>query len=441
MSAAPGLFAGAFLLLVLGAVMACLEASLVALPEARIRAMRDEMGEGGRLLERYLADPGRALSRLLAGRVLAPIAATTVVMLPLVERQARWWVLSLVALGIAFVYGLFVEVAVTIGRRRARAIAPRALVWMRPLALSLAPFAAPIGAAGRWVSSKLTETISYEPMPVTEKEVEYVVEEAQSSGAVDPMSSQMLQNVFGLKSLTAREIMVPRTRVVAMEVSTSLEDAVRMLSEEGLSRVPVYRQQIDNVVGVLFAKDLFRAATTHLSAPPGESSPQITTTVESIMRKPVFFVSDGQPILSVLRGMQTRRVHLAVVVDEFGAVIGILTLEDILEELVGEIEDEDDRDEAELVTVSENRWLASAAMSLSVLGEKLDVEFPEGGDYTSLGGFLAARAGKVPDLGTVVVWEGLRFIVREGDKRKAIKVEIVRDPRRSSAPVSSASAE
>lgn len=300
---------------------------------------------------------------------------------------------------------------------------------------------APIGAAGRWVSSKLTETISYEPTPVTEKEVEYVVEEAQSSGAVDPMSSQMLQNVFGLKSLTAREIMVPRTRVVAMDVTTSLEDAVRMLSEEGLSRVPVYRQQIDNVVGVLFAKDLFRAATTHLSAPPGESSPQITTTVESIMRKPVFFVSDGQPVLSVLRGMQTRRVHLAVVIDEFGGVIGILTLEDILEELVGEIEDEDDRDEAEFVTVNDDRWLASAAMSLLTLGEKLGVEFPEGGDYTSLGGFLAARAGKVPDVGTVVIWEGLRFIVREGDKRKAIKVEIVRDPRRSSAPVSSATAE
>jgi CBS domain containing-hemolysin-like protein len=147
------------------------------------------------------------------------------------------------------------------------------------------------------------------------------------------------------------------------------------------------------------------------------------------MRRPPLYVTDAQPVLSVLREMQARRMHIAMVVDEFGALVGLVTLEDVLEELVGEIEDEhDDRNpEADFVEVAEGRYLASAAMPIENLERKLEVDFPDEGDYASLGGFLAARAGKVPEVGTVVVWEGLRFIVREGDKRKATRVEIVRD--------------
>ncbi len=423
----------ATLVLVLGAVMACLETSLVTLPEARLRVLRDELGARGVLLERYLADPGRTLTRLLAGRVLAPITATVLVVPWFVVRGDPWWVLALVVLALGFLYGLLVEVGVSVGRRRARVIAPRALSWMRPIALLLAPFAAPLAAVGEWVSARLRERASLEPPPVTEKEVEYVVEEAQSAGAVDPMSSQMLQNVFEIKNRTARDVMVPRTRIVALDVNTPLEAAVRKLSEEAHSRIPVYRGQIDNVVGLLIAKDLFRVATERLTMTAREDAEPLT--VDALMRRPVLFVTDSQPVLSVLRDMQARRTHLAVVVDEFGAMVGVVTLEDVLEELVGEIEDEhDDRSaESEFTEISAGRYMASAAIAISGLGEKLDVEFPGDGDYASLGGFLAARAGKVPEVGAVVLWEGLRFIVREGDKTRVTKVEIVRDRARTDA--------
>jgi putative hemolysin len=416
------------LVLIVGAVMACLESSLVALPEARLRALRDELGVQGELLERYLADPNRTLSRLLAGRVLAPITATVLVVPWFVVRGDPWWVLALVVLALGFLYGLLVEVGVSIGRRRARSIAPRALSWMRPIALLLAPFAAPLAAVGEWVSARLRERASLEPPPVTEKEVEYVVEEAQSVGAVDPLSSQMLQNVFEIKNRSARDIMVPRTRIVAMEVNTPLDVAVRKLSEEAHSRIPVYRGQVDNVVGLLIAKDLFRVATERLSMTASEAA--TLPTVDTLMRRPVLFVTDTQPVLSVLRDMQLKRTHLAVVVDEFGAMVGIVTLEDVLEELVGEIEDEhDDRNpESEFSEVAAGRYMASAAIPIATLGERLDVEFPADGDYASLGGFLAARAGKVPEVGAVVLWEGLRFIVREGDKSRVTKIEIVRAP-------------
>lgn len=420
---------GAGLFLVLGALMACLESSLMTLPEARIRALRDELGPSGDLLERYLLDPARTLSRLLAGRVIAPIAATVMIVPLFIVRGDRWWVLGLVVVAVSFLYGVMLEVAVSIGRSRARKIAPRALAWMRPLALLLAPLAAPMERVGKWVSGRLADRNSMEPPPLTEKEIEYVVEAAQSVGAINPVRARVLQNVFGLKDRVARDIMVPRTRIVALDVTTGLEEAVRQLSEEGHSRVPIYRGKIDEVVGVLIAKDLFRVATARSSTPPGTTPPALGT-VEGVMRRPPLYVTDAQPVLSVLREMQARRMHIAMVVDEFGALVGLVTLEDVLEELVGEIEDEhDDRGpDTEFVEVSAGKYLASAAMPIEGLGRRLAVEFPEEGDYASLGGFLAARAGKVPEVGTVVIWEGLRFIVREGDKRKATRVEIVRDP-------------
>nr|MBK7069966.1 CBS domain-containing protein [Deltaproteobacteria bacterium] len=153
----------------------------------------------------------------------------------------------------------------------------------------------------------------------------------------------------------------------------------------------------------------------------------------------MIMVSDTQPVTSVLRELQLKRMHLAMVVDEFGAILGLVTLEDILEELVGDIRDEhDEQVDTDVVEIAPGRYLVSAAMAVSDLSERLSVRFPEDGDYTTLGGFLSARAGKVPSVGTVVLWDSLRFVVREGDKRRATKVEVVRDPQRANQKSSAA---
>lgn len=417
---------GAALFLALGAVLVTIESSLVSLPDARMRALRDELGPRGRRLEIYLADPMRVLSRLLAGRVICPILATALTVTAAMSDRPPWWEIVLRVLAVATVYGLLTEVAVAIGRHRARQIAPRALGWVRPIGWVLAPFAFPMALVGkamrRWLAERSQEHVG----EMTEKEVEYVVEAAEQSGAVDAVSSEMLQNVIDLKEMTAREIMVPRTQIVALDIHTPFDAAVQRMSDEGHSRVPLFEGQIDNVVGVLVTKDLFRVATQ----PPGKVGER---SVEALARKPVIMVSDTQPVTSVLRELQLKRMHLAMVVDEFGAILGLVTLEDILEELVGDIRDEhDDQVDTELVEVAPGRYLVSAGMAVTDLSERLSVRFPEDGDYTTLGGFLSARAGKVPSVGTVVLWDSLRFVVREGDKRRATRVEIVRDPQRAS---------
>ena len=425
-------FVGAALFLGLGAVLVCIESSLVALPDARMRALRDELGPRGKRLETYLADPMRVLSRLLAGRVICPILATALTVSATLQHAPPWWELALRVLGVATVYGLLTEMAVAVGRHRARQIAPAALGWVRPIGWVLAPFAFPMALVGRAMRRWLSERSQEHVAEMTEKEVEYVVEAAEQSGAVDAVSSEMLQNVIDLKELTAREIMVPRTQVVALDIHTPFDKAVERMSEEGHSRVPLFDGQIDNVVGVLVTKDLFRVATT----PAGKGGER---SLEALSRRPVIMVSDTQPVTSVLRELQLKRMHLAMVVDEFGAILGLVTLEDILEELVGDIRDEhDDHTDSDLIEQAPGRYLARATIPVSELSERLSVSFPDDGDYTTLGGFLSARAGKVPSVGTVVLWGSLRFVVREGDKRRATKVEIVRDPQRASQKAPSA---
>lgn len=423
-------------LFVLGATLAAIEASLLAMPEARLRAIRDERGDPGGLIERYLRDPDRVLTRLLAGRVFAPLMAMALATRTLLSEGAAWWHIALVLPSLAFFSGILDLLAVTLGRGRARHIAPRALLWSRPLLLVLAPVALPMQALGAWARRRVGERASDDAPAVTEREVEYVVEQAESAGAVDPVSSEMLHNVFEVKSLTARDVMVPRTKMVAIEAQTSVAEALRRFNEEGHSRVPVFREQVDHPIGTLHAKDLYRHAVQRADgAAPGEG------TVEGFARRPPFLVSDTQPALSVLRDMQSKRAHLAIVVDEYGSVVGLVTLEDILEEIVGDIQDEHDSAEQDLEDLGEGRWLASAAMPVSALEEALAVDFPDREDYASLGGFLAAHAGRVPVVGTAVEWGGYRFVVREGDKRRATKVEIVRAAKpRAAEPEAEASA-
>lgn len=406
--------------LLLGSFIAGAEAAVVSLPEARLRALRDEMGERrGAPLTRYLSEPTRVLTSLLAFRVTALIVAAVLTTNALVQRQARWWELAAIVAVLSLVYSVLAEVFVTVARARARSLAPLALMFTRPFELLVSPLVAPLLPLSRMIHARAAQRNTSDPPEVTEREVEYLVEQAEHTGALDPSRGEMLQNVLELKDLTARDVMVPRTRIHALEASTPLDRALAIVTEEGHSRVPVYKGQIDNVIGILHVKDLFRVA----HGPEGGRN----VPVETLVRKPVLFVADSQSALTLLRDMQARRMHMAMVIDEFGAVAGLVTLEDILEELVGDIQDEHDVEEAQLVEQSPGRFLVAAAIPLSKLGEQLGVEFPEHDTYATLGGFLAEQTGKVPAVGTTVRWNGWTFTVREGNARTVTKVEIVAD--------------
>jgi CBS domain containing-hemolysin-like protein len=224
--------------------------------------------------------------------------------------------------------------------------------------------------------------------------------------------------------------MLPRTQVTSLAVSTPLEEALRLVAESGHSRYPVYKGSVDNVVGLLYAKDLLKTAANGNLA---EGS------LEAALRTPVAFVPESQSASSVLQDMRAGRHHMAIVIDEFGGMSGIVTLEDLLEKIVGDIRDEHDTDEPPIADLGDGRLLVDASVPIGDLGRYLGADLPEDGDYRSLGGYIIAELGRVPEVGARVNALGLEFEVREADERRVAKVEIRRSsPPESLAPRSSA---
>jgi len=243
----------------------------------------------------------------------------------------------------------------------------------------------------------------------------------------DDVQEELLRSVLEFADRVAKEIMVPRTRVVAVDRDVPAGELLRIVTENPYSRMPVYAGSIDEVVGVLLVRAIL--ADVRDGRPIALANHV----------KPAFFVPEQMKISRLLREMQRRRTHLAVVVDEFGGTSGVVTLEDVLEEIVGEIQDEGDTETAPVRALAPGVWLADGGIPLhdleGYLNERLqpsddgaegraEIRFPDQADYETLAGFVTATAGRVPPVGAFVAWDELTLTVRAGDERRVSKVEI-----------------
>lgn len=417
--------AGALACAAVGSVFATMDAALSSLTPGRLSALHEQStGISKVALDRYHRSPSRQHSRWLVGRVVFMALASVLIAEAVAPFVPGWSVALLGALGAVATYGTLAEIGINLARRRADDFTLRFLPFIGLLELIVLPLAAPIALMGRWAA----RLVASEPPPdarLTETEVEWVVAEGQKHGSLGREPAEMIRNVLELKDLVVRDVMVPRTRVSAIEVTRPLPEVLKIVASEGHSRFPVYRDKVDNIVGLLYAKDLFRILK--------DVKLQSRALVD-LVRAPVNFVPETQGVSSVLREMRSRRLHMAVVIDEFGGVSGIVTLEDILEVIVGEIRDEYDTEEAPIQDLGDGRLLVDAAVSVDDLSAYLGAKIPEDGDYESLGGLLVHRAGKVPDIGTQIEAFDFFFIVREADEKRIIKVEIVRPRGLSEVP-------
>ncbi len=401
----------------IGAALAALEGALVAFGEVRLLAARDKGGRDGRTAARALEEGLRLSTRLLVGRVIAIVVAVGLT----VHRTATmgsWWITAIALAAVALFYA---SVAVGLGaltRARAAAWTLPMLRIMRPIELLAWPFAAPLSALAGFLARRFQPP----PAPTSDdavREVEHMIEQREESGSITEEFADLLLSVLEFKDTVAREVMVPRTQMKAIDIDTSIDEVLAIVVREGHSRYPVYRDRVDQVEGILYAKDLFRILMN------GEREKHHS--LHRIIRRPVYFVAESHKIGQLLREMQSRRFHLAIVVDEFGGTSGIVTLEDIIEEIVGEIRDEHDTEEPMVQEIGPDHWSVDASISIYDLGEILDVDFEEvDGDYESLGGMIVELAGGVPDVGESVDAHGFSFTVREADERRVTRVEIRR---------------
>ncbi len=398
--------------LITAAVYSAANGGVASLSEGVLHAHAEGDDASAREAQR-LIDRGRAIrARLLVGRVLAlSLAAGAAALLPLEPLLLRMGA----AVGVAVFYGAMAHVAATAVAQRGARGALRFLKAVRPLELAMAPLAAPLGALGA-----LTERLI--PRPRESGEVgtlalEHLIGRGEEAGTFAEEHADMLRSVLEFRDTVAREVMVPRTQVEAFEIGTPLSEVALRVEESGHSRYPVFREHVDHVEGVLYAKDLFR---WFREGRPDEA-------LASIIRKPALFVPETRKIDSILREMQQRRFHLGVVVDEFGGVAGIVTLEDILEEIVGEIDDELDEAYQPVAECAPGRFVADADVSVYDLADYLGEPLDDGeGDYDSLGGMIVQLAGRVPQVGEEVHAGAFDLRVIEADDRHVQRVEIVR---------------
>ncbi|MBX3273613.1 MAG: HlyC/CorC family transporter [Sandaracinaceae bacterium] len=392
--------------------------AIAALGEVRLLAAIEAGGRDARTAQRLLDEAQVRRTRLAVGRVVGLVTAVALAMHLTWERAP--WVTAVVVGAVAFV-----QAAISAGfgaAARARAVSwalPLARL-LRPVDLLVAPFAFPVhllaSSVGRWLEEAHAPADDEHSL----REVEHMIEKREESGSITEEFAELLLSVFEFKDTVAREVMVPRTLMKAFEIDTPLDEVIEHIERHGHSRYPVFRDTVDRIEGILYAKDLFRI----LRERDGR-----TVTLPEVIRRPVFFVAETQKIGQLLREMQANRFHLAVVVDEFGGTSGLVTLEDILEEIVGEIQDEHDAVETPIRELGEGHLLVDARVSVYDVAHVLDADFEtEDGDYDSVGGMVVERAGRVPAVGESITFRGFEFIVRAADERHVTEVEILARP-------------
>ena len=252
---------------------------------------------------------------------------------------------------------------------------------------------------------------------ITEEEVKMLIREGGKHGVFEPTEEKILQSVFEFTDMSAKEVMVPDTKIVAIQIDRSPQEILSFIEEEQFSRYPVYGKELNDIRGFLYAKDFLT-----LHAKTGQVD------IRKII-KPPFFIPETMNISLLLREMQRRRIHMALVVDEYGGISGLVTIEDLLEEIVGEIRDEHDV-ESPVIHLPDGTFLIDASISLRDLKEDHQIALPESTEYETLGGFLMTTLQKIPKVGDVVVTEGKRINIVEmvGQRISRVKLEILPEP-------------
>ncbi|HEY0240412.1 MAG TPA: hemolysin family protein, partial [Friedmanniella sp.] len=368
-----------------------------------------EEGRGGASRLRKLADdPPAYLNTALFVRTLLEISAIVIVAKVVFTNIDVTWEAGALAAGVMIVVSfIFWGVAPrTLGRQHADAVS---LAAAGPLSL-LTTVLGPLPRLLIMVGNALTPGKGFVDGPFsTEAELRELVDLAETSAVIDSGERRMIHSVFDLGNTIVREVMVPRTDMVFIEEHKTLRQAVSLALRSGFSRIPVIRDGLDDVVGILYLKDIIKRT---YDAPDVQSKERVA----SVMR-PVSWCPDSKPVDQLLQEMQLKRVHLVVVVDEFGGTAGMATIEDILEEIVGEITDEYDVEPSDVTPLGEDRYRISSRLPLDELGDLYGLELDDE-DVETVGGLMAKQLNKVPIPGSLVSYAGLELLAERSSGRR-----------------------
>lgn len=394
----------ALLLVPLGGIFAAIDAALSTVSIARVEDMVKEQRAGAIRLASVLQGRGTYVGLAVLLRVTCETASVALIALVLTDSIGVGWGLFATIVGMAVVSYVAVGVGPrTLGRQHAYTIALSSAIVVQAIGLLLKPVTRLLILVGNAV----TPGKGYRNGPfATEVELREVVDLAEASGVVAADERRMIQSVFDLGDTNAREVMVPRPEMIWIERDKTAAQAMNLAVRSGHSRIPVIGENPDDIVGVVYLKDLVAG-----------SAQQLSGRVDDVMRE-AQFIPDSKPLDKVLADMQRTRNHMALLVDEYGGIAGLVTIEDVLEEIVGEITDEYDTDEvAPIEDLGDGSYRVSARLPVEDLGELFGLDIDDD-EVETVGGLIGLELGRVPLPGARVESDGLLLIAEGGPNRR-----------------------
>ncbi len=387
------------ILILLNAYFAASEIAFISLNDTKIEKQAKEGNKKAKQIEKMLKNPSKFLATIQIGITLAGflssafasdtfaniLAPTLNNIFPIISIEVFKKIsIILITIILSFFTLVFGElVPKRLAMKYYEKIAYSTIGVIRVIAIITAPFVKILTIVTNFISKIFGISESEEEI-VTEEEIKMMIDEGEEKGTIEEDEKEMIHNIFEFNDITVSEVMTHRIDVYAVDINSNIEDILKELGEYKYSRIPVYEEEIDDIKGILFIKDLIKYVNSKKSIK-----------IKNIMRE-AYFVSENKPINELFKDLQKNKKQMAIVIDEYGGTAGVVTMEDLLEEIVGNIFDEYDEIEKEYEKIDDNTFLLSGSISINELKKILKIEIPEG-DYDTLSGYLLEKLGRVPE--------------------------------------------
>ncbi len=394
------------------------ETALTAFKSNELEDVEDEHPKVAELLKRWLKKPNEMLTGILLGNNIVNVLASsiaTAVTFALIGTSGK--AIAMVTLLMTLIILIFGEITPkVVAKNNSSKVAVFVILPIYYLSKLTLPIIKVLMFISKLIGKIFGIHISDENMMITEEDIISYVNVGEAEGVIEEDEKEMIHSIFEFGETSAKEVMTPRTSMFALEADETIDEVWDIIRENGFSRIPVYDEEgKDNIIGILYIKDLLDVVKGGKTDVP----------IGKYVRKP-YFVPETKSIMEILEDFKKMKVHIAIALDEYGGTSGLLTIEDLIEEIVGEIQDEYDNEEDELIKkVSENTYEIDAMIDIETLNKELDLEIEESEDYESLGGFIVTETGKVAEKGDYIEVGNIEIKVLEVDKMRVSKVLLV----------------
>ncbi len=406
---------GLILILICSAFFSGSETALMSLNRYRLRHLEERHGPIATTIREVLSYPEKVLATILTGNVFVNTAAAALVTYVVTTRAtdpeegaAALTIATFLLTALILVFGEMIPKSVA-----ARHAEGWSFIVIRPIVFFikvLGPLVKLLTLISTGFLRLLGEPLRPFRHEMTLEELKPLIQAGGGTGEETGGKRQMLRKVFELGETRVSEVMVPRTEIVAVEVDSPLDDIVALIQKHRLSRIPVYRDTLDTIEGLVYSKDLI-----------AHWGKKVPFKLADVLRKP-YFLPDRAKVEQALEQMQKHRVHLALVVDEHGGVEGMVTLEDLLEEIVGEMSDEQEEEVPPIRALADGSYSLEGSISVKDLNDSLELELPEQPDYNTLAGLILTRLGRIPVEGEELAVEGMFFSIERVEDRRVVRV-------------------